>query len=78
MMSLSKKIGVSMAIECFRDVVCKPFLCDVMPVGLFHPASGNSGTCSGPSGAIRAASPLNAPDEIILVEQRALDLVEHT
>jgi hypothetical protein len=47
-------IGVSMVIERFRDLVCKPLLCDVMPVDFFHRAASSSEACSGSPWTIRS------------------------
>jgi hypothetical protein len=60
-----EKIGVSMAIERFRDLVCKTFLRDVMPVDLSHRTSCNCRTCGGLSGTVR---PLLTRRRIILFE----------
>ena len=49
-----EEIGVSMVIERFGNLVCESFLCNVVPVGFFHRASGNTNTCNRPSWTIRA------------------------
>src|SRR6266581_2899619 len=67
-----EKIGMSMAIECFRDLVCKAFLCNVMPIDLFHRASGKCRTCRGSSGTVR---PLLTRRGIILFENLLDDQV---
>jgi len=68
-----EKIGVSMAIERFRDLVCKTFLRDVMPVDLFHRASCNCRTCGGLSGTVR---PLLTRRRIILFENLLDDQID--
>src|SRR5437879_2786897 len=51
---LLEAIGVSMAIECFRQFQRKSLLGDVMPVGLLHRASGSPNACIGASRTIGA------------------------
>jgi hypothetical protein len=68
-----EKIGVSMAIKCFRDLVCKTFLRNLMPIDLFHRASGNCRTCGGSSGTVR---PLLSRRRIILFENLLDDQID--
>ena len=46
-------IGVSIAIECFGKFAGKPFLGNVMPIGLFHGASGSANACTGSPRTVR-------------------------
>ena len=62
---LLEAIGVSMAIECFRQFDGKPLLGDVMPIGFVHRASGGTDACARPPRTVRA---LLARGRIIALE----------
>src|SRR5437879_3740814 len=51
---LLEKIGVRVTIERVGKFDGKPLLGDMVPVGFFHGASGNAGTCAGSARTIAA------------------------